>query len=243
MSVLGAMVCVAQIPLLQSLVTECGEGGGGGVDRRVVLAVEDWQEILQRTLIFCGLVLSGSKALRILVPRWRMTGDHSGVMLILYCMKLFGELETRKGGGVNSARNPMRVDLCGEEGGTGMLLQGWSKWFYCLDAVVIPLLMMFCLIVIVSNRYFRSITSSSTIVVIISSTLLISSLPNLVFSFQIIVTEIGIMNVASIDCIRIFNRICLVMIVTFNAIVFLWKKKSLQRCELRTGKGLRHGFL
>jgi len=122
-------------------------------------------------------------------------------------------------------------------------LQGWSKWFYCLDAVVIPLLMMFCLIVIVSNRYFRSITSSSTIVVIISSTLLISSLPNLVFSFQIIVTEIGIMNVASIDCIRIFNRICLVMIVTFNAIVFLWKKKSLQRCELRTGKGLRHGFL
>ena len=235
MSVLGAMVCIAQIPLLERLVRGCS--ADFYVDRRVLLALEDWQEILQRSLVFCGLILSGSKALRILVPKWKMTGDHSGVLLILYCMKLFGELEARRRHRGSLGRNPLRIDVChgvGEWGG----LRGWSRWLYCLDATLIPLLMLCSLIVIISKRYSRLFTTSIQIVVVLTSTLLIGSLPNLALCFQITVLDRDT-DFADTCCIRILNRVVLVPIVTFNAAFFLWKMKSLRKFGLRTGKGLK----
>jgi hypothetical protein len=232
MSVLGAMVCIAQAPLLVHVLMGCAHA-----NIRLELALEDWQEILQRSLVFCGLVLSGSKSLKILLPKWRFTGDHSGVLLILYCVKLFGELESRKRTAGNLVRNPMTIELCDGRRFTGAL-HGWGKFLYCLDALVIPMLISLSLITIFSNRHSRLITRCSRAIVILTTTLLISSLPNMVFSLLITISDVST-GINSSYYIQVFNRVGLVTTVTFNSFLFLRKKNSLKKFGQRTEIGSR----
>ena len=227
------MVCIAQVPLLDTIVMDCRPY----LDRRIMLALEDWQEILQRAIMFAGLVLSGSRAVKVLFPKLKITGDHSGVLLILYSVKLLWELDSRGECMGNMARNPMRIDSCGESNDV-VVLSGWCKFLYCIDALVIPLLMLISLTIISIKNYSSSIGSSSQVLAVLILAQVISGIPNTVYALSISVFNIDI-DVNWMDHIRILNRISVVVMVTFNAVLLLCKMKSLQQHEFRTGQGLK----
>ncbi|KAL5252364.1 hypothetical protein ACHWQZ_G015213 [Mnemiopsis leidyi] len=237
LSVLGGMVCLAQVPLLDTLVTECTPI----LERRMMFTLEDWQEILQRAIMLAGLLLSGSRALNVLFPKLKVTGDHSGVLLILYAVKLLWELESRKECMGNLTRNPMRIDFCGASNDV-VVLSGWCKWLYCADAVVIPLLSLISLMIVSIRDNSIFISTNGQVVAILTPALVISGIPSMVYALAISVFEINI-DVDWMDNIRILNRVSTVVMVTFNAVFLLCKIKSLHQFELRTGRGLKRIFV
>lgn len=237
LSVLGGMVCLAQVPLLDTLVTECTPI----LERRMMFTLEDWQEILQRAIMLAGLLMSGSRALNVLFPKLKVTGDHSGVLLILYAVKLLWELESRKECMGNLTRNPMRIDFCGASNDV-VVLSGWCKWLYCADAVVIPLLSLISLMIVSIRDNSIFISTNGQVVAILTPALVISGIPSMVYALAISVFEINI-DVDWMDNIRILNRVSTVVMVTFNAVFLLCKIKSLHQFELRTGRGLKRIFV